>query len=120
MAYVVVGPERVGASAGDLVRLGSAIDAANAAARVSTTQLWAAGGDEVSAAIAALVGEVGQAYQVGSVQAARFFQQFVRTLDAGAGAYATAEAAYASSLQTLERDVVGVINAPTNALLWRP
>ncbi|MCV6983917.1 PE family protein, partial [Mycobacterium shinjukuense] len=101
MAHVVVGFERVGAAAGDLVRLASAIDAANAAARVSTTQLLAAGADEVSAAIAALLGEHGQAYQVVSAEAAAFHQQFVRALDAGAVAYAAAEAADASSLQTL-------------------
>src|SRR5436190_11504058 len=115
MAYVVVGPEWVGAAAGDLVRLGSVIDAANAAARVSTTQLVAAGGDEVSAAVAALFGEYGQAYQVISAQAATFHQQFVHALHAGAGAYAAAEAAGASVLQTLEQDVLGAINAPTNA-----
>ena len=120
MAYVVVGPETVGAAAGDLVGLGSVIDAANAAARVSTTRLLAAGGDEVSAAIAALWGGYGQAFQVISAQAATFHRQFVQALNAGAGAYAAAEAAGASSLQTLEQDVVGVINAPSNALLGRP
>ena len=120
MAYVVVGPETVGAAAGDLVGLGSVIDAANAAARVSTTQLLAAGGDEVSAAIAALFGGYGQAFQVISAQAATFHRQFAQALNAGAGAYAAAEAAGASSLQTLEQDVVGVINAPSNALLGRP
>ena len=119
MAYVVVGPEWVGAAAGDLVRLGSVVDAANAAARVSTTQLLAAGGDEVSAAIAVLLGEYGQAYQVISAQAARFHQQFVQALHAGAGAYAAAEATSASWLQTFKQDALGAINAPTNALLGR-
>src|SRR5262249_35606207 len=109
MAFVVVGLEGVGAAAGDLVRLGSVIDAANAAAAVSTTQLVAAGGDEVSAAIAALLGDHGQAYQVISAQAAAFHQQFVQAFNAGAGAYAAAEAANVSPLQTLAQDVMGVI-----------
>ena len=120
MADVVVGPAWVGAAAGDLVRLGSVIDAATAAARVSTTQLLAAGGDEVSAAIAALWGGYGQAFQVISAQAAAFHQQFVQALHAGAGAYAGAEAAGASWLQTLGQDALGAINAPANVLWGRP
>ena len=83
MAYVVVGPEWVGRRRGDLVKLGSVIDAANAAARVSTTRLLAAGGDEVSAAIAALWGQYGRAFQVMSAQAAVFHQRFVQALNAG-------------------------------------
>ncbi|AYE95848.1 hypothetical protein C0J29_14575 [Mycobacterium paragordonae] len=120
MAYVYVGPQRVGVAAGDLVRLGSVIGAANAAARVSTTQLLAAGSDEVSAAIAALLGEHGQAYQVISAQVASFHQRFVQALNVGAGAYAAAEAANASLVQTLMQGALDVINAPTNAVLGRP
>ena len=79
MSYVVVGPDRVGAAAGDLVRLGSAVDAANAAAGASTTQLLAAGGDEVSAAIAALFdSHAGQDYQAVSAQAWRFMSSLCR------------------------------------------
>ncbi|MFV8315692.1 PE domain-containing protein [Mycobacterium sp. 23] len=116
MAHVVVGPQRVGIAAGDLVRLGSVIGAANATARASTTQLLAAAEDEVSAAVAALFGEHGQAYQAISTQAARFHQQFVQAISAGAGAYAAAEATNASLAQT----ALDVINAPSNALLGRP
>ncbi|WP_205876015.1 glycoside hydrolase family 64 protein [Mycobacterium camsae] len=119
MAYVVVGPEWVGAAAGDLVGWGSVIDAANASARESTTRLLAAAGDEVSAAVAVLWGEHGQAYQVVSAEAALFHQRFVQALDAGVGAYASAEAGNVS-LQTLAQDVLRVINAPANALLGRP
>lgn len=120
MAYVVVGLERVGAAAGELVRLGSVIDAATAEARVSTTQLLAAAEDEVSAAIAALLGEHGQAYQAVSAEVAAFHQRFVHNINAGAGAYAVAEAASVSPLQALEQGVLDVINAPFNALLGRP
>ncbi|KQH78728.1 hypothetical protein AO501_29240, partial [Mycobacterium gordonae] len=92
------------------------IGAANATARASTTQLLAAAEDEVSAAVAALFGEHGLAYQAISTQAARFHQQFVQAIGAGAGAYAAAEATNASLVQT----ALDVINAPSNALLGRP
>lgn len=48
MTYEVVGPQRVGVAAGDLVRLGSVIGAANVTARASATQLLAAAEDGVS------------------------------------------------------------------------
>jgi hypothetical protein len=41
-------------------------------------------------------------------------------INAGAGRYAATEAANASPLQTVEQDLLGVINAPTEALLGRP
>nr|WP_142361277.1 PE family protein [Mycobacterium ostraviense] len=58
-----------------------------------------------------------QAYQALSTQAAAFHNQFVQTLSAGAASYASAEAANAA--QTLQQDVLGVINAPTQMLLGR-
>jgi hypothetical protein len=48
--------------------------------------------DEVSAAISALFGAHGQAYQAASAQALAFQEQFVQLLGAGANAYANAEA----------------------------
>jgi hypothetical protein len=44
----------------------------------------------------------------------------VQALNAGAGAYAATEAANATPLETLQQDVLGLINAPTNTLLGRP
>ncbi|QUR68330.1 glycoside hydrolase family 64 protein [Mycobacterium spongiae] len=120
MSVVSVAPEMMTTAASDLVRIGSSVNTANATARASTTQLLAAAEDEVSAAIAAFWGEHGRAYQAISTQAATFHQQFVQALNAGARSYAAAEAANASPLQTLEQHVLGVINAPTNALLGRP
>ena len=116
MSYLVVGPQRVGVAAADLVRLESVIGAANATARASTTQLLAAAEDEVSAAVASLWDAHGQAYQAISAQAAKFHQQFVQAISAGAGAYTAAEATNASLVKT----ALDVINAPTNALLGRP
>lgn len=63
MSFVSVAPEIVVAAATDLAGIGSAISAANAAAAAPTTAVLAAGADEVSAAIAALFGAHGQAYQ---------------------------------------------------------
>ncbi len=51
---LMVAPELVAAAAADLTGIGQAISAANAAAAGPTTQVLAAAGDEVSAAIAAL------------------------------------------------------------------
>ncbi|WP_152409161.1 PE family protein, partial [Mycobacterium tuberculosis] len=80
----------------------------------ATTQVLAAGADEVSARIAALFGGFGLEYQAISAQVAAYHQRFVQALSTGAGAYASAEAAAA------EQIVLGVINAPTQALLGRP
>ncbi|OBA71880.1 hypothetical protein A5641_09970 [Mycobacterium sp. 1554424.7] len=113
-------PGALGAAAENLIGIGSAITNANAAAAASTTRVLPAAADEVSAAIARLFGTYAQDFQALSARTAIFHDEFVRALDAGAGAYAAAEAANASPLQTLEDDILGVINAPTNALLGRP
>src|SRR5271169_6736302 len=120
MSYVVAVPEVLAAAVLDVEGIGSALSADHAAAAFSTTQFVAAGGDEVSVAIAALFGEYGQAYQVLSAQASVFHARFVQTLDASAGKYVSAEAANVSPLQALEQDVLGVVNAPTELLLGRP
>ncbi len=112
----VVRVDRTGirdSSRGDLTNLGSSISAANASAASATTQVLAAGADEVSARIAALFGGFGLEYQAISAQVAAYHQRFVQALSTGAGAYASAEAAAA------EQIVLGVINAPTQALLGR-
>lgn len=120
MSFVSAVPELVVTAASDLVLIGSTVTKANAVAADSTTRLLAAGADEVSAGIAALLGEHGQTYQVISAEIATFQQRFVQALDAGAGAYAAAEAANALSLQAFEQGVLDLINAPFNALLGRP
>jgi hypothetical protein len=120
MSFVVITPEFVTAAATDVADIGSTLNEANAAALAPTSQLLAAGTDEVSAAIAALFGAHAQAYQAVSVQAQSFHQQFVQLLNSGASMYAGAEAANASPLETLQQDVLGAINAPTQLLLGRP
>ncbi len=120
MSLVSVAPEMVAAAATDLADIGSAVRAANSAAAVSTTRLASAAADEVSVGIAALFGTHAQAYQALSAEASVFHEQFERALTAGAGLYAATEVANASPLHTLGQEVLGAVNAPTQALLGRP
>src|SRR5262249_47011961 len=103
MSYLVTVPELLSAAASDLADIGSTLTEANAAASGATTGLLAAGGDEVSAAIAALFSGHGQAFHAISAQAATFHDRFVQLLTSGAGSYAAAEAANVSPLQSLEQ-----------------
>ena len=120
MSFVIATPEFVTAAATDLANIGSTIRAADAAAASPTTGVLAAGADEVSAAVAALFGAHGQAYQAMSAQAAAFHNQFVQLLNSGAGEYAAAEAANASPLRSVQQDVLGQINVPSLVLTGRP
>ncbi|SON61325.1 putative PE-PGRS family protein PE_PGRS54 [Mycobacterium simulans] len=56
MSFVFAVPEFMDAAAAELSTIGAAISQANAAAALPTTSVVAAGGDEVSVAIAALFG----------------------------------------------------------------
>ena len=114
MSFVNVAPEIVASAAGDLEGIASSITAANAAAAAQTTGVAAAAADEVSLAIAALFGTHAQTYQALSAQASAFHHQFVQTLNAGVGAYASAEAV------NVEQTLLNAVNAPTQALLGRP
>src|SRR6185437_14391229 len=103
-----------------LSSIGSTISEANAVAAAPISGVLAAGTDEVSAFVAALFNNHAQDFQELSAQAASFHTRFVQALDYAGGAYASAEAANASPLQTLEQGVLDVVNAPTQALLGRP
>ncbi|WP_155770277.1 PE family protein, partial [Mycobacterium asiaticum] len=98
MSYLIAAPELISAAASNLAMLEAAIAAASTAVTAPTTAVLAAGGDEVSAAIAALFSTHGRVYQVLSAQAAAFHQQFVRALVAGVDSYIGADAAAARSL----------------------
>ena len=111
MSFLIAAPEYVTAAASDLANIGSTISSANAAAATPTSAVLAAGGDEVSAAVAAVFGAHAQAYQAISTQAAAFHQQFVQLMNGSAGSYAAAEATNAQ--QAAAND----INAPFQALL---
>src|SRR5689334_924083 len=101
MSFVTAVPHYLTTAASNLGNIASAIGAANGAAAGPTSVLMAAGGDEVSAAVAAIFSEHAQAYQAVSTGAAEFHQRFVQLLTTGAGSYASAEAANANPLQNL-------------------
>ena len=63
MSFVIAAPEALLAAAGDLTGIGSAINEANLAAALPTTEVLAAGADQVSASIAALFGAHAVNYQ---------------------------------------------------------
>jgi PE family len=98
MSFVVAAPELVQAAAQDLASTRSTLDEAFASAAAPTTAVAAAAQDEVSTRVAALFGAFGQEYQALSARATAFHEQFVNTLNAGAGAYVSAEAANTGSI----------------------
>ncbi|MEK1279196.1 PE family protein, partial [Mycobacterium ulcerans] len=120
MAFVFATPELVSAAAQDVANIGTSLGAANAAVAAPTTSVLAAGGDEVSHAIATMLRNHGAQYQALSAQGAQVHQRIVQLLNSASGAYASAEAANASPLQTLESTVLDAVNTPTQALFGRP
>jgi PE family len=120
MSFVIAAPEFVAAAATDLANIGSTISSANATALAPTTGLLPAGADEVSAAIVALFGSQAQAYQALSAQAAAFHDQFVEMLTAGAGSYASAEAAnVAAFTANPARRYSRICSTPSMRPSWR-
>ncbi|WP_264917176.1 PE family protein, partial [Mycobacterium kiyosense] len=114
MSFAFAAPEHMAAEATDLAKLGSAIESANSAVNLPTTSVPAAAADEVSAAIAAVFGAHGQAYQALSGEAASFHQQFVTLLNGSAAQYLGTE--FANAQQT----ILGAVNTRTEMLLGRP
>jgi len=111
MSFVLIAPEGVAATAGNLAGVGSTISAANAAAALPTTDVMAAAADRVSAQVALFFGGYGQQYQTISAQMAAFHQQFVQNLNTAVGSYMSAEAV------NVERALLSTIHAPTEKLL---
>lgn len=107
MSFLVAEPDMMASAASDVARIGAAISAANDAAAATTTQLLAAGADEVSQGIAALFGAFARDYQAVSAQIAAYHDHVVRALGAGAEAYTGAEAANRTLLQPLPNRTVG-------------
>jgi triacylglycerol lipase len=96
MSSVTVMPQVVAQAAAQLGHIGSTITSANAAAAAPTTGLLAPAIDEVSTAITSLMATHAQQFQAVSAQVAKFHNQFVSLLNAGANAYVGAEQANAS------------------------
>ncbi|OIN81956.1 PE family protein [Mycobacterium malmoense] len=111
MSFVIAMPDLVEGAAQNLAGIHSSLAEAAATAAGPTTGIATAAQDEVSIAIASLFGNMGQEFQALSAQAQTFHQQFVSLMNAGAGAYASAEAANAGQA------VLGGVDAPAQSLL---
>jgi hypothetical protein len=96
MSFVIATPDLVQSAAQDLAGIRSSLAEAAASAAGPTTGIATAAQDEVSAAIASMFGNFGQEFQAVTAQAQTFHEQFVNLMNAGAGAYASAEAANAA------------------------
>lgn len=117
MSYLFAAPELVEAAAQNLAGIRSAVGQATAAAAGPTTGVMAAGLDEVSAAVSQLFGSYGKEFQDLNAQAAAFHEEFVSLLNAGADAYASAEASGAQSLLNGVGAAVGTVAGPYQALV---
>jgi hypothetical protein len=110
--YVLTRPQVMATAAADAAGIGSAINAANAAASGPTTGIAVAAADELSAATATLFSAYAQEYQAVIKQAGAFHDEFAQTLATAGSAYAEAEAAASGAL--------GALTAPVRALLAPP
>ncbi|MGZ4582870.1 MAG: PE family protein [Mycobacterium sp.] len=123
MSFVIAAPDLVQSAAGDLAAIRSSLMEASATASGPTTGIAAAAQDEVSTAIASLFGNFGQEFQALSAQAQAFHTQFVELMNAGAGAYVSAEAANAGQvllgggvLGNLEQGISGAVSGGGSAV----
>jgi len=108
MSSVIAVPELITTAATDLANIGSTLSRAHTAAAASTVTALPAAEDEVSAEIAALFSAHGQGLQALGAQAAAFHDQFVQALNAGAGSYASGEAANVTQLEnTIVTNIAG-------------
>ncbi|BBC65423.1 hypothetical protein MMRN_23190 [Mycobacterium marinum] len=121
VSLLVVAPELVTSAAADLQGIGSSVNAANAAAAISTTELTAAAADEVSAAAATLLGGFGQQYQALAGQLATAYDQLASKLATDAAAYLGAESANANQLLSNAVNAsTALVNGPFLELTGRP
>jgi hypothetical protein len=97
MSFLTTQPEALTAAAGNLLGIGSSLNAQNAAAAAPTTGVVPAAADEVSALTAAQFAAHAQMYQAVSAQAAAIHEIFVNTLTTSSGSYAATEAANAAA-----------------------
>lgn len=93
MSFVIATPDLLQGAAQDLAGIRASLTEVVAAVAGPTSGIAAAAQDEISTAIAAMFGSFGEEFQVVHAQAQAFHEQFVALMNAGAGAYASAEAA---------------------------
>jgi hypothetical protein len=97
MSFVTASPEQLSAAAGNLASITASLSAGNAAAAGPTTAVVPAAADEVSAWTAARFAVHAQRYQALGARAVAIHELLAATLAAGAGSYATTEAANAAA-----------------------
>ncbi len=120
MSSVTAAPELISTAATDLANIGSTLSAANNAAAATTVTVPAAAADQVSAGVAQMLSAHGQEYQALAGQVEAFHQQFTQNLHAGAGSYASAEAANAAMfppLGAIAGSVAGAAVAAANPVV---
>ncbi len=98
MSFVTTQPQALTAAAGDLLGIGSAMNAHNAAATATIAAVFPPAADEVSALIAAQFAAHAALYQEVSAHAAAIHDQLVTTLGTNAASYGASEAANAAAL----------------------
>jgi hypothetical protein len=111
MSFLIAMPDLVESAAADLAGIRSSLAEAAALAAAPTTGIAAAAQDEVSVAIASMFADFGEQFQAQGALAQAFHAEFVGLLNAGAGAYLSAEVANA------EQALLGAVSAPAQALL---
>ncbi|MDP7702361.1 PE family protein [Mycobacterium sp. TY815] len=92
---VFIAPEWVQSAAQELSGIRSTIEQAAKSIAGSTTSISPAAADEVSAAVAAMFGDLGREFQTLSAQTHAFHAEFVKTLNSSVSAYLGAEIANA-------------------------
>ncbi|ORB85738.1 PE family protein [Mycobacterium kansasii] len=98
MSFVTTQPQALAAAAGDLLGIGSAMNAHNVAATATTTAVVPPAADEVSALVAAQFAAHAALYREVSAHAAAIHDHLVTTLGTSAASYAAAETANATAV----------------------
>ena len=113
MSSVLALPGAMSAAATEVLSIGSVVATANQSVAGATTAILAAADDEVSASIAAWFSGHGQSYQALSAQLTDLQERFGQAFSGAGGAYAAAEAANASLLETFDIVALEIQQAPS-------
>ncbi|MFV8320564.1 PE domain-containing protein [Mycobacterium sp. 23] len=108
MSYVIAASQLVHHAAHELAGIGTSLADAAATVAGPTTGIAAAAQDEISVAIAALFRDLGREFQTVSAQTQSFHAEFVNSINAGAAAYAGAEAGNARAVLTAAASPGGI------------
>lgn len=95
---LIVTPEWIDVAAQELASIRTALSEVSESIAASTTQIAPAAADEVSRAIAAMFGGLGEEFQAVSARTQAFHGEFVRALNSSVGAYLNSETAIVERL----------------------